>query len=95
MALEALACGTPVVSSDNPGGVELARRFGDDVRVVPRENPDALARAVVDGVKERRRVRSETTARVERELRGPAVAANYYEVYHRALELGTVRRQRG
>ena len=91
VALEALACGTPVVSSDNPGGVELAQLFGNDVRVVPRENPEALARAIVDGVRARRRVRPETTARVERELRGPAVAANYYEVYHRALAAGQDR----
>ena len=43
VAVEALACGTPVVSSDNPGGVELHGVFGDDVAVVPREQPSALA----------------------------------------------------
>src|SRR5689334_1467290 len=45
VALEALACGTPVVSADNPGGVELRGVFGDDVRVVPKEDPGALAEA--------------------------------------------------
>ena len=39
VAVEALACGTPVISADNPGGVELGRLFGDDVAVVPRETP--------------------------------------------------------
>ena len=38
VAVEALACGTPVVSADHPGGVELHRLFGDDVAVVPRED---------------------------------------------------------
>ena len=33
VALEALACGTPVISSDNPGGVELSEMFGADVSV--------------------------------------------------------------
>src|SRR4029079_8471292 len=37
----ALASGTPVISSDNPGGVELHGVFGDDVVVVPREQPAA------------------------------------------------------
>ena len=32
VAVEALACGTPVVSADHPGGVELHALFGDDVR---------------------------------------------------------------
>ena len=45
VAVEALASGTPVVSADHPGGVELHALFGDDVAVVPREQPDALARA--------------------------------------------------
>ena len=43
VAVEALACGTPVLSSDNPGGVELGRLFGDDVHVVPREDAAGLA----------------------------------------------------
>ena len=47
VALEALACGTPVVSTDNPGGVELREIFGDDVAVVPKQDPDALARAIL------------------------------------------------
>ena len=39
MALEALATGTPVVTSDNPGGVELGEIFGYDVSVVPEGEP--------------------------------------------------------
>ena len=36
VAVEALACGTPVISTDNPGGLELNDLFGDDVAIVPR-----------------------------------------------------------
>src|SRR5690606_40716815 len=50
VALEALATGTPVISSDNPGGLELHEIFGYDVRVVPKENPLALASAVIDAL---------------------------------------------
>ena len=55
VAVEALACGTPVVSSDNPGGVELHGVFGDDVQVVPKERPDALAAAIVAALRQKRR----------------------------------------
>jgi glycosyltransferase involved in cell wall biosynthesis len=48
VAVEALACGTPVVSADHPGGVELNALFGDDVTVVPREDVARLARAIVE-----------------------------------------------
>lgn len=84
VALEALACGTPVVSSDNPGGVELHGLFGDDVAVVPRENPEALAAAVIDAIGARRRVSRDTTRRIEQDFRIDSVAARYLETYRQA-----------
>jgi glycosyltransferase involved in cell wall biosynthesis len=47
VAVEALACGTPVVSADHPGGVELNALFGDDVTVVPREDSARLAQEII------------------------------------------------
>ena len=35
VAVEALGAGTPVLSADHPGGLELHELFGDDVRIVP------------------------------------------------------------
>jgi glycosyltransferase involved in cell wall biosynthesis len=81
VALEALACGTRVVSSDNPGGVELNCLFGTDVTVVPRENPAALAEAIVSVLAERRRVSARTAAAIERDLRLPAVASEFRSIY--------------
>lgn len=81
VALEALACGTPVVSSDNPGGVELHGLFGDDVALVPRENPQALAAAVINALGARRRVSRDTTRRIEQEFRIDSVAARYFDIY--------------
>jgi glycosyltransferase involved in cell wall biosynthesis len=86
VALEALACGTPVVSTDNPGGVELNGLFGDDVAVVPKEDPQALARAVIAALDGPRRARVSTSETLERQFRPAAVAANYYAVYRSALE---------
>ncbi len=81
VALEALACGTPVVSTDNPGGVELHGLFGDDVAVVPKEDPGALAGAVIASLESPRRARSSTRDILEREFRPAAVAAKYYRIY--------------
>ncbi len=84
VALEALATGTPVVSSDNPGGEELHELFGDDVRVVPRESGPALARAIIEALQHRRRARETTRARIEREFRPAAVWARFRDVYRDA-----------
>ncbi len=85
VALEALACGTPVVSSDNPGGVELNDLFGVDVTVVPREQPIALARALVDALENKRRTRPATRDLIEHEFRPAVVSAQYRRIYDRAL----------
>lgn len=85
VALEALACGTPVVSSDNPGGVELARLFGDDVGVVPKRDPDALAAAVLAFLERPRRTRDETARMISARFRLDAVVERYLALYREAL----------
>ena len=62
VAVEALASGTPVISSDNPGGVELHGVFGDDVAVVPKEQPAALAGAIAAALRQKRRTHRRTQA---------------------------------
>jgi glycosyltransferase involved in cell wall biosynthesis len=81
VAVEALACGTPVVSADNPGGVELHGVFGEDVRVVPRENPGALATAILQALAESRRTLPGTADTIQDRFRGEAVAREYWKVY--------------
>ena len=81
VAVEALASGTPVISSDNPGGVELHGIFGRDVAVVPREQPEPLARAIVAALSERRRTHEATRQAIEQRFRAHAVAQQYWDVY--------------
>jgi glycosyltransferase involved in cell wall biosynthesis len=84
VAVEALACGTPVISSDNPGGLELNDLFGDDVEIVRREDSQALADAIRERLRAKRRTLPSTHAIVETRFRAEAVAAEYWSVYARA-----------
>jgi glycosyltransferase involved in cell wall biosynthesis len=85
VAVEALATGTPVVSTDNPGGVELNGLFGRDVAVVPREQPIALGLAIIRFLEDKRRTSASTGETIERDFRASAVAARYRALYARAL----------
>ena len=85
VVLEALACGTRVVSTNNPGGIELGEMFPDDLRIVPLENPQALADGIAASLRENRRI-SERTSRVLDErfsLRG--LIDRYTQIYEEAL----------
>src|SRR5689334_12539347 len=85
VAVEALACGTPVVTADHPGGVELHGLFGDDVAVVPRENVDALSYMLIRTLDQRRRTDPDTAAVLDREFRPEAVAARFRSIYEKVL----------
>jgi glycosyltransferase involved in cell wall biosynthesis len=86
VAVEALACGTPVLSSDNPGGLELNDVFGTDVLVVPREQPLALAAAIGEFLQHKRRTHRPTRYAIEREFRPEAVAAQYRQIYTEVVD---------
>jgi len=90
VALEALATGTPVISADNPGGLELRELFGFDVTVVPRENPLALAKAIVQMLDGKRRTHPHTSELIEREYRPAAVQAQYRAIYERVVSVRNV-----
>jgi glycosyltransferase involved in cell wall biosynthesis len=88
VAVEALACGTPVLSSDNPGGLELNGLFGPDVTIVPGEQPIALAKAITHFLQNKRRTLAGTKEVIDREFRPQAVARQYWKIYG---EVGTCR----
>jgi glycosyltransferase involved in cell wall biosynthesis len=85
VAVEALAAGTPVISTDNPGGVELNDVFGRDVAIVPREQPIALGLAIIRFLEDKRRTSASTREAIERDFRASAVAARYRALYQRAI----------
>lgn len=81
VALEALACGTPVVTTDNPGGLELHALFGDDVRVVAMRDPAALARAILEALASPRRATDSTAAHIAERFRLDGVVEQYLALY--------------
>ena len=83
VVVEALASGTPTISSDNPGGLELNDIFGGDVAIVPGEQPIALGAAIAHFLNEKRRAFPSTREAIERLFRPAAVAAQYREIYER------------
>ena len=85
VAVESLASGTPVLSSDNPGGLELNDVFGPDVAIVPREQPMALASAIMYFLHHKRRTLPVTREAVDRLFRPEAVAAQYHGIYTRLI----------
>jgi len=85
VALEALACGTPVVSTDNPGGLELREIFGPDVAVVPKEDAAALARAILDRLAQPGRTSAATARHIAERFRLDGVAERYLGLYAEAM----------
>jgi len=81
VAVEALASGTPVVSADHPGGIELHDIFGNDVLVVPKTNVDGLKAALAMAVDHPRRVGSKTIELITRYFGQDEVWRQYLEIY--------------
>ena len=75
------ASGTPVISADHPGGVELHDLFGDDVHVVPKSDDAALHRAIADFLAAPRRVRAATPEIIRKHFSRSAIDAAYQAAY--------------
>lgn len=86
VAVEALAAGTPVISADHPGGLELHEIFHDDVVVVPRQNAEALADRLEDALTSPRRTQPRTAELVRDRFSPEAVQAAYVRLYEQATK---------
>lgn len=85
VAAEALACGLRIVSADHPGGVELCELFPEDVRIVPREQIEPLAKVIRTELERAARSSEATRARIEKELRPATAIRAYLDLYEACL----------
>jgi glycosyltransferase involved in cell wall biosynthesis len=83
VAVEALASGTPVVSADHPGGIELHEIFGNDVTVVPKQDAASLATAILSVLDSGRRTQVSTRESLTRLFRPDAISEQYEALYRR------------
>jgi glycosyltransferase involved in cell wall biosynthesis len=83
--LEAMAAGKPVIATD-VGGCSEAVVHGETGLIVPPENPDALANAIIELLEDRDRSAAMGAAgreRVEREFTVDRMVEQHLEVYER------------
>jgi len=83
--LESIACGTPVVTTDTIGGLEVRDNFPDDVTVVRRGDSRQLSVAIAKALDAPRRTSPSSSARLQSEFSVDACASRYLEVYRQAL----------
>ena len=83
VAVEALASGTPVLTANHPGGLELHELFSDDVRVVPGSNATALAAALTDALRSPHRASAHTIETVRQHFGGDTIRRSYESLYRR------------
>jgi glycosyltransferase involved in cell wall biosynthesis len=83
--LEALASGTRVVATQTAGGTEVHARFPDAVTLTPKEDPNALASAVLDALEKGGRSGQATADTLRKDFSVAGCAASYFELYRRAL----------
>jgi len=87
-AVEAMACGTPVVAT-SAGALPEVMRVGKGGLLVPRDDPDALAKAIATLLAQpemRQEMGSRARPLVEATFSWPTVAERTAQIYQRVLE---------
>jgi len=87
-AVEAMACGTPVVAT-SAGALPEVMRVGSGGLLVPRDDPDALAKAVTTLLEQpemRREMGTRARPLIEATFSWPRVAERTARIYHEVVE---------
>ena len=83
--LESLLCGTPVITTNSPGGIELAGQYPDDVTVIRKDTPVALTNAILKILDEDRRVKISTITKISNELNTQVVTQGFFNTYRNVM----------
>ncbi|MCK5594819.1 glycosyltransferase family 4 protein [bacterium] len=84
--LESLSCGTPVITTNNPGGVELASQYSENVTVIREDTPEALTNAIIKLLDEDRRVSKSTIEGIAGQLNKEIITQRFRNIYSELTE---------
>jgi len=84
VSVEALACGVPVVATKTAGAKALAEEFPEDIQLVPQDDPQALATALLERLELPTEVTAAARTRVAEEKSANAMVQNYVAFYEAA-----------
>jgi len=94
-AVEAMACGTPVVAT-SAGALPEVIRVGSGGLLVPRDDPDALAKAVATLLEQpqlRREMGTRARPLIEATFSWPRVAERTARIYQEVVDERALRRR--
>ena len=82
VVLESLVCGTPVITTNNPAGIELANQYPGDVTLIEKDTPGVLANAIIKMLEEGRRVKESTVMEISKQLNKEVIAQRFMNLYN-------------
>jgi glycosyltransferase involved in cell wall biosynthesis len=85
VVVEALACGTPAIMTETPGGKELNDLFPGDITLVELREPDKTAEAIVKFLSDKRRIERLTKDVIEKLFRTQHIYKQYLNLYLKSL----------
>lgn len=81
VAFESLLCGTPVITTNNPAGIEGANQYPGDVTLIEEDTPQVLADTILRILDEGKRVKIGTIAKISNELNTQVVTQRFLDIY--------------
>ncbi|MFH1905598.1 MAG: glycosyltransferase family 4 protein [bacterium] len=82
VVLESLVCGTPVITTNNPAGIELADQYPGDVTLIEKDTPVALENAIIKMLEEGKRVKESTVIEISEQLNKEVIARKFMNIYN-------------
>jgi len=89
VVMESLLCGTPVITTSNPAGIELANQYHGDVTLIGKDTPVVLANAIIKILDEGRRVKESTIAKISNELNTRVITQKFCDIYRNIADRET------
>ena len=84
--LESLSCGTPVITTNNPGGVELASQYPGDITVIEKDTPQVLGNAIIKILDEGKRVKESTIVEISKQLSKEVITQSFCDTYRNVID---------